>query len=109
MCTSYEVGEIDFRAVFGIDPPGGEWRREVYKDYVAPFVFRGGNAGLMQQQRRTAASRMTLSDWQASPRNNHRHRMRKILLSYALTCSQFSDDGRIDAARSCAATGRWYR
>jgi putative SOS response-associated peptidase YedK len=49
MCTSYEVGEIDFRAVFGIDPPGGEWRREVYKDYTAPILLCGGNAGRMAQ------------------------------------------------------------
>jgi putative SOS response-associated peptidase YedK len=40
MCTSYRTGkDIDFRAMFGVDAPTGEWRDEVYKDYAAPIVL----------------------------------------------------------------------
>lgn len=42
MCTSYKTGrDIDFNALFDVDPPTGEWRDEVYKDYAAPIVLRG--------------------------------------------------------------------
>jgi putative SOS response-associated peptidase YedK len=41
MCTSYKTGkDIDFRALFDADPPLGEWREEVYKDYTAPIILR---------------------------------------------------------------------
>jgi putative SOS response-associated peptidase YedK len=30
---------------FGVDPPSGEWRNEVYKDYTAPIVLREDNGG----------------------------------------------------------------
>jgi putative SOS response-associated peptidase YedK len=42
MCTSYRAGrDIDFRALFDIDPPAGDWRDEVYKDYLAPIILHG--------------------------------------------------------------------
>jgi hypothetical protein len=40
MCTSYKAEkDIDFRALFDADPPLGEWREEVYKDYAAPIIL----------------------------------------------------------------------
>jgi putative SOS response-associated peptidase YedK len=40
MRTSYKAGkDIDFRALFDADPPLGEWRDEVYKDYAAPIIL----------------------------------------------------------------------
>jgi putative SOS response-associated peptidase YedK len=41
MCTSYKAGrDIDFRHLFDVDPPVGEWRDEIYKDYSAPIIMR---------------------------------------------------------------------
>jgi putative SOS response-associated peptidase YedK len=45
MCTSYHLGDVNFRAVFDVDPPSGEWRAEVYKDYAAPIVLREDGDG----------------------------------------------------------------
>jgi putative SOS response-associated peptidase YedK len=42
MCTSYKAGrDIDFRGLFDVDLPTGEWRDEIYKDYAAPIVSQG--------------------------------------------------------------------
>jgi putative SOS response-associated peptidase YedK len=44
MCTSYKAGrDIDLRAIFDVDPPVGEWRDEIYKDYAAPIILSGEN------------------------------------------------------------------
>lgn len=41
MCTSYKTGrDINYHDLFDVDPPAGEWREEVYKDYPAPIVLR---------------------------------------------------------------------
>jgi putative SOS response-associated peptidase YedK len=46
MCTSYKAGrDIDLRAVFDVDPPVGEWRDEIYKDYAAPIILSSGGSG----------------------------------------------------------------
>jgi putative SOS response-associated peptidase YedK len=42
MCTSYKGGrDIDLKAIFDVDPPTGEWRDEIYKDYAAPIILAG--------------------------------------------------------------------
>ena len=43
MCTSYKAGrDINLKAIFDVDPPMGEWRDEIYKDYAAPIILAGG-------------------------------------------------------------------
>ncbi|MEF3067062.1 SOS response-associated peptidase [Pandoraea apista] len=43
MCTNYRVPDRQlFSEYYGVPPPVGEWRDEVYKDYFAPIVRRDG-------------------------------------------------------------------
>lgn len=40
MCTSYQAGkDINLQGIFEVDPPPGEWRDEIYKDYAAPIIL----------------------------------------------------------------------
>ncbi|ALS63684.1 SOS response-associated peptidase [Pandoraea apista] len=43
MCTNYRVPDRQlFSEYYGVPPPIGEWRDEVYKDYFAPIIRRDG-------------------------------------------------------------------
>ncbi len=43
MCTNYRVPDRQlFSEYYGVPPPIGEWREEVYKDYFAPIIRQDG-------------------------------------------------------------------
>ncbi|BDD93562.1 hypothetical protein PanNE5_30020 [Pandoraea sp. NE5] len=44
MCTNYRVPDRQlFSDKYCIAAPAAEWRGEVYKDYFAPIIRRGGD------------------------------------------------------------------
>ncbi|MEX3630271.1 MAG: SOS response-associated peptidase family protein [Burkholderia sp.] len=42
MCTNYvATSKSRYAAHFGTEPPAEDWRTEIYRDYLAPFIRRG--------------------------------------------------------------------